>query len=69
MNDPRGPGTAPAALTLEQAARKTPPAALSDTEAMIDLARMRRYRLNRVREQLVQQEIAACVLFSPLSIR
>ena len=70
MNDrspePR-PSTGP--LTLEQAARTTPPVMLSDTERLIDMARLRTYRLGRLRRQLVQRDIAACVLFNPLSIR
>ena len=69
MNAPHTPVRAPATLTLEQAAGKTPPVVLTDTEAMIDLAELRRYRLGRLRQQLVRQDIAACVLFSPLSIR
>ncbi len=67
MNAPNKP--TPAALTLEQAAGKTPPVVLTDTEAMVDLAKLRRYRLGRLRAQLAAQDIAACVLFSPLSIR
>ena len=57
------------AMTLEQAARTTPPMQLTDTEAMIDLKAMRAYRLGRVRDQLRRQDIAACVLLSPFSIR
>lgn len=56
-------------LTLEQAARKTPPTQLTDTEATIDLTRMRHYRLERVRRQLTARDCDAAVLFSPLSIR
>ena len=59
----------PPRLSLEQAARTTPPTRLTDTEAMIDLPRMRRYRLNRVREQLIARDYAAVVLLSPYSIR
>lgn len=56
-------------LSLKEAARKTPPTALTDTEAPIDLERMRAYRLGRLREQLKRQDVAACVLVSPYSIR
>lgn len=57
-------------LTLERAAHTTPVTSLTDTEpAGIDLDRMRRYRLGRVREQLVKQDIGACVLLNPYSIR
>ncbi len=56
-------------LSLIEAARTTPPVTLTDTEAMIDMRRLRAYRLGRLRQQLVAQDIGACVLFSPLSIR
>ena len=57
-------------LTLERAAHTTPVVSLSDTEpAGIDLDRMRRYRLGRLREQLAAQDVGACVLTSPYSIR
>jgi Xaa-Pro aminopeptidase len=55
--------------SLTEAARRTPPVALSDSEAMIDLAKMRRYRQDRVRAELRARDLAACVLTSPLSIR
>ena len=57
------------ALTLEQAAATTPPVRLTDTEALIDLRAMRAYRLERVRAELHRQDIGACVLLSPYSIR
>jgi len=56
-------------LTLAEAARKTPPPVATDTEASVDLVRMRAYRLGRLRQQLVKNDIAACVLLSPYSIR
>lgn len=56
-------------LSLTQAARRTPPTTLTDSEAMIDLAKMRRYRQDRVRAELAARDIAACVLTNPLSIR
>ena len=56
-------------LSLEEAARKTPPTMLTDTEALIDMARMRRYRLGRIRAQLKAQDMAACLLVTPHSLR
>ena len=35
----------------------------------INFNRMRMYRLNRVREQLLQNNIGACILFDPINIR
>jgi Xaa-Pro aminopeptidase len=35
----------------------------------IDFDRMRMYRLNRVREQLLKNDIGACILFDPINIR
>ncbi|MCP4331495.1 MAG: hypothetical protein GY785_02475, partial [Gammaproteobacteria bacterium] len=45
----------PQPLTLEQAAWITPPLQAVDTEGMIDVPRMRAYRQNRLREQIVTQ--------------
>jgi len=59
----------PQPLTLERAARITPPVQAVDTEGMIDLPRMRRYRQNRLREQIVAQGFDAAILVEPLSIR
>lgn len=59
----------PQALTLEQAADITPPSQLLDTEGVIDVPRLRRYRLDRVRQALRDHEIAAALLLDPLSIR
>lgn len=56
-------------LTWKEAARKTPPTTITDTEALIDMERMRLYRLGRIREQLQKQDLAACVLLTPYSIR
>jgi Xaa-Pro aminopeptidase len=56
-------------LSLVQAARTTPPTTLTDTEGMLNLGRMRQYRLNRVRQQLLERDYGACVLLSPYSIR
>lgn len=38
-------------------------------ENQINLDRMRMYRLNRVRAQLLQSDIGACILFDPINIR
>lgn len=59
----------PQPLTLEQAAYKTPPTQLVDTEGIIDIPRLRAYRLQRVREQIKAHDYGAIVLFDPLSIR
>jgi Xaa-Pro aminopeptidase len=50
-------------------ARKTPGAGLKDHERQIDMPRLRGYRLARVREQLIERDYAACVLFDPINIR
>ena len=59
----------PQPLTLEQAAWITPPVQAVDTEGMIDVPRLRRYRLNRLREQAIEQGLDAIILNEPLSIR
>ena len=38
-------------------------------ESKINFDQMRMYRLNRVREQLVKNDIGACILFDPINIR
>ena len=38
-------------------------------EDKINFDHMRKYRLNRVREQLLQNDIGACILFDPINIR
>ena len=38
-------------------------------EDQINFDRLRMYRLNRVREQLLQSDIGACILFDPINIR
>tara|TARA_Y100001970_G_scaffold108102_1_gene135204 strand:+ start:29254 stop:30528 length:1275 start_codon:yes stop_codon:yes gene_type:complete len=38
-------------------------------EDKIDFNQMRMYRLNRVKEQLLKNDIGACVLFDPINIR
>lgn len=59
----------PQPLTLEQAARITPPTRATDTEAQIDVPRMRAWRLNRLREQIAIHGLDAVILAEPLSIR
>ena len=59
----------PQPLTLEQAAWITPPMQAVDTESMIDVPRMRRYRQNRLRAQIRAQGLDAIILVEPLSIR
>ena len=38
-------------------------------EDKINFDRMRMYRLNRVRDQLLHNDIGACILFDPINIR
>jgi len=38
-------------------------------EDKIDFDRLRMYRLNRVREQLLKNDLGACILFDPINIR
>ena len=56
-------------LDVTSAADITPVTTITDTEAQIDMVRLRSYRLQRLRQQLVNFDVAGCVLFSPLSIR
>jgi hypothetical protein len=56
-------------LTLEEAARKTPPTTLTDTEVMIDMAKLRVDRQARLREALRAHDVAACLLITPHSLR
>jgi Xaa-Pro aminopeptidase len=42
---------------------------LTDVEAQLDMKKLRGYRLRRVRQQLKQRGIAACLLFDPINIR
>ncbi|WP_343211555.1 Xaa-Pro peptidase family protein (plasmid) [Aliisedimentitalea scapharcae] len=56
-------------MTLTQAARTTPVVEMTDTLEMIDLAKMRAYRLNRLRDEMKRQDVGGCVLTSVFSIR
>ncbi len=50
-------------------ARKTPAMTLTDFEPNVDMDKLCRYRLARVREQLRAQDLAACLLYDPINIR
>ena len=50
-------------------ARKTPGAGVKDYERQIDMPALRRYRLARVRAQLVARDYGACLLYNPINIR
>ncbi|UWQ93573.1 Xaa-Pro peptidase family protein (plasmid) [Rhodobacteraceae bacterium M382] len=56
-------------MTLTQAARTTPVVEMTDTLEMIDLAKMRAYRLQRLRDEMKRQDVGGCVLTSVYSIR
>jgi Xaa-Pro dipeptidase len=50
-------------------AHKTPGISISDTEASLDMVRLRGYRLGRVRQQLKARDCAGCLLVDPVNIR
>ena len=50
-------------------ARRMPDRTIQDSWPMIDMRAMRAYRLNRVRQQLKQQDVAAALLYDPVNIR
>ena len=52
-----------------EAARRTPIDRSTDFENHIDMARLRAYRLARVREQLRARGLGACLLLDPINIR
>ena len=54
---------------LDAAAEITPLNREWDHEAMIDMARLRSYRLGRTREQLSAADVAGALLFDPCNIR
>ena len=64
------PGSArhPAPVSVS-VARGSQGIALSDCGPQIDMARMRAYRLTRVREQLARQDCGAAILYDPINIR
>jgi Xaa-Pro dipeptidase len=47
----------------------TPSAERGDQLAPIDMKRMRKYRLNRVRAELAERNYGGCILFDPINIR
>jgi len=49
--------------------RKTPPTALIDSEAPVDMAALRTYRLARVRAELRTRDYAGLMLYDPINIR
>ncbi|HVM84783.1 MAG TPA: Xaa-Pro peptidase family protein [Candidatus Binatia bacterium] len=49
--------------------RRTPPVDLIDSEAQVDMKRLRTYRLDRVRAELRRQDFAGILLFDPINIR
>ena len=56
-------------MTLKQAARTTPVVSMTDTLELIDLPKMREYRLERLREEMKHQNVGGVVLTSAYSIR
>jgi Xaa-Pro aminopeptidase len=54
---------------VSHATRTLPATMLTDTEAQLDMKRLRAYRLGRLRQQLIEHDYGACVLFDPISIR
>ena len=54
---------------LTAIAHKVPVVGLTDTAAPLDMSRLRRYRLGRVREQLKARDCAGCLLIDPINIR
>ncbi|MFO0997093.1 MAG: Xaa-Pro peptidase family protein [Alphaproteobacteria bacterium] len=62
-------GKAASGMTTERAARTTPVTTVSDTEARIDMVKLRAYRLDRVRAELKKAGHGAAVLFDPINIR
>ena len=56
-------------LRRDHVARKTPGAGLKDYERQIDMAALRRYRMDRLRAELAKRDIGACLLYDPINIR
>ncbi len=50
-------------------ARKTPASIATESDPGIDMERLCRYRLERVREQLHAHDLAGCLLYDPINIR
>ncbi len=56
-------------IEMRRAAATTPVITLSDTEARIDMVKLRGYRLGRIRQQLKKSRCGAAVLFDPINVR
>ena len=56
-------------LDMDRAKSTTPSFRLTDAEAAIDMARLRGWRLARVRAQLEEQGYGGCLLFDPVNAR
>ena len=56
-------------MTLAQAARVTPAVGMTDTLELVDLSKMRAYRLQRLRNEMKRQDVGGCILTSVYSIR
>jgi len=54
---------------MTDVAKKTPGAGLKDFEPQIDMARMRQYRLARVRAEMERRDLGACLLYDMANIR
>jgi Xaa-Pro dipeptidase len=50
-------------------ARNMPQTSIIDTESTIDMAKLRAYRLGRVREQMAARDVAGLLLYDPINIR
>jgi Xaa-Pro aminopeptidase len=69
MPDSRLPPSLPTRRQRLIRPKATPGAGLADSEAQVDMRRLRAYRLGRVRAQLSARDYAGCVLFDPINIR
>jgi len=58
-----------AEMSMARAAISTPIVTLSDTEGRIDMPKMRRYRMDRLRRQIRAQGYGAGLFFDPINIR
>lgn len=56
-------------MTMARAAAHTPIVTLSDTEARIDMPKLRGYRLDRLRRQIRSMGYGAGLFFDPINIR
>ena len=58
-----------AAANAVYRSRKTPAVTLSDSEAQVDMRKLRGDRLQRVRDGLKARDYGACVLYDPINVR